>query len=160
MKDDKSKSQAKRDAKALQDLGKNLVELSNHQLAKIPLPETLLAAIVRVKKINSFVAKKRGIQTIGGFLRNVEDIVPIQEAYDKIIHGSKTNTAQFHLIETWRTRLMSDDNTALTAFIEQYPCDNSQTLRHLIRKAKSERDHQKDLGAAKTLFRFIREHIS
>lgn len=157
MEEEKSKSQAKRDAKALQDLGSNLSQLSLSQLAQMPLPQTLLAAIIQIKKINSHSAKKRHMKFMGQLLRGLKNITPIQNAYDKILQGAELNTAHFHLMEKWRSRLLSDDKEALTEFIKQYPCDDTQQLRVLIRKAKSERDHQKNLGASKTLFRFIRD---
>jgi ribosome-associated protein len=160
MKEDISKSQAKRDAKALQDLGVNIAQLSASHLDQIPLPEDLLEAIAQFKKNNTNVAKKRNVQLIGRLMRNIEDISPIQAAYDKISSGGELNTARFQLMESWRSRLLSDDKQALTDFLQQYPSDNSQQLRLLIRQARSERDQQKNLGASTALFRWIREHIT
>ncbi len=46
-----SKSQLKRDAHALLELGKKLVQLDKGSLAKIPLPDNLLDAINSARKI-------------------------------------------------------------------------------------------------------------
>ncbi len=160
MEQEKSKSQIKREAKALQDLGVSLTQLTPSQLAKVPAPEELLEAIIQFKKITSNVAKKRHIQFIGKVMRKIENIDEIQKAYDQITKGIELNTQNFHLMEDWRSRLLSDDKQALTEFMHQYPCDNAQQLRQLIRKAKSERDQQKNLGANKALFQFIKNLIN
>lgn len=88
MNEEKSKSQLKREAKALQQLGANLTQLSLKQLDQIPLPEQLLEAILQVKKIKSHSAKKRDIQFIGRILRNIENVAPIQIAYDRIVKSN------------------------------------------------------------------------
>ena len=160
MNEEKSKSQLKRDAKALQDLGANMAQLPISQLDQIPLSEDILEVIMQLRKSNSNLAKKRYTQYLGRLMRNVEDMTPIQNAYNKIVNCSELNTAVFHKMETWRERLMSEDKQALTEFLQQHPCPDIQQLRLLIRQAKSERDHQKNLGASKALFRFIRELIT
>ena len=69
------------------------------------------------------------------------------------------HSPRFKLIESWRERLITEDNVALTEFLAQYPCDNVQHLRHLIRKAKMDANNEKQTGASTVLFRFIRELI-
>jgi len=160
MKDEKSKSQLKRESKVLQNLGANLTQLSPTELNQIPLPQELREAIVQIKKIKGHSAKKRYLQFVGSMMRAIEEITPIQSAYDKVVAGAQLNTAHFHLIENWRSRLISDGKDALTEFIRQYPCDDTQQLRLSIRKAQSERDHQKNIGASKALFRLIRDLIA
>jgi ribosome-associated protein len=56
----------------------------------------------------------------------------------------------------WRTRLIDEGNSALTEFVEKYQPDDVQKLRQLIKKAVKEQEMQKNMGAVKALFRFIR----
>lgn len=160
MNEDKSKSERKRDAMALQVLGEKIAALPERLRAEIPLPPAVLDAIALYHKTNHFVAKKRAVQTIGARLRELEEMGSIQAAYDKITQANELNTARFALIETWRARLMSDDKAALTLFLQDYPCDDIQHLRHLIQKANAERDKHKSPGAQKALFQFIRGLMS
>lgn len=157
--EEKSKSQKKRDAEALQNLGYQLTKLNGAQLDTIPLAEKLKEALLFAKTIKSNAAKKRHMQFIGRLMRDVEDIEAIERAHDKILQGHAADRAQFHLTEQWRDRLLSKDENALTDFLSQYPCDAIQQLRQLVRKAKHEQEKQKNLGSAKALFQLIKSII-
>jgi ribosome-associated protein len=81
----KSKSQKKREADALQQLGVALVDLRLDQLKQLLLPELLHKAILDAKKITSHGAKRRQAQLIGKLMRFVngaelfEQYVKVQE---------------------------------------------------------------------------------
>ena len=68
-----SKSQRKREATALQDLGEQLVKLTPAQLKWIPLPEELSAAIRAAQTMNQRGAHKRQLQFIGKLMRRLDD---------------------------------------------------------------------------------------
>ena len=156
MNEDKSKSQIKREAKALQTLGEKLTMLSTSQLDKIPLTGLLYDAVLETKNIQSNLAKKRHIQCLGNLLRNNESLEAIEDAYHKLMRAADLNSYEFKLTEKWRERLLSEDKTALTEFVAQYPCD-VQALRLLIRQAGRSSDQAKKSSTA--LFRFIRDCI-
>ena len=67
-----SKSQRKREATALQDLGEHLVRLTPAQLRRVPLPEDLLAAIRTAQAIPQRGARKRQLQLIGKLMRRLD----------------------------------------------------------------------------------------
>ena len=69
-----SKSQRKREATALQDLGERLVELTAVQLKQIPLPDDLLAAVKAAQTMNQRGAHKRQLQLIGKLMRRLDDL--------------------------------------------------------------------------------------
>ncbi len=77
-----SKSEIKRDAEALKDLGTELVDLGKNALERIPLDEDLLAAIELAQKIKK-EGRRRQLQLIGKMLR-ARDVEPIQTALDKL----------------------------------------------------------------------------
>ena len=77
--DKPSKSQRKREALALQDLGEILVTLKPAQLAKIPLPEELREAVLAARQMNQRGARKRQLQYIGRLMREI-DPEPIRAA--------------------------------------------------------------------------------
>ena len=156
MTEDKSKSQIKREAKALQDLGAALVGLSQSELRDIPLPEDVLEVIEQTQKIKSHIAKKRSLQMLGGVLRHCETVDEIRSAYELLLANSAVHTARFHEVERWRDRLIAQDKDALTEFLHAYACNDIQTLRVLVRNAKSEASSARNPGAGKALFRFIR----
>ncbi len=74
-----SKSQKKRDALALQDLGRNMIDLKPEVLKKLPLTETIQKAILAGKSMK-MGAKKRQVQYIGKLLRQEEDLTALHRA--------------------------------------------------------------------------------
>lgn len=69
-----SKSQRKREATALQDLGAQLVKLTPTQLKQVPLPEALLTAVTAARNISQRGAHKRQLQFIGKLMRQLEPV--------------------------------------------------------------------------------------
>jgi len=70
-----SKSQVKRDMHALLDLGKDLVELPDEKLKRLPLSEALYDAIRMAQRITSREARRRQIHYVGKLMRQA----PAQE---------------------------------------------------------------------------------
>ncbi|MCB1824041.1 MAG: DUF615 domain-containing protein [Candidatus Competibacteraceae bacterium] len=80
-----SKSQRKREATALQDLGEQLVKLTPAQLRRVPLPEDLLAAVRTAQAIPQRGAHKRQLQLIGKLMRRLDDPEPIRAALATLV---------------------------------------------------------------------------
>ena len=68
-----SKSQRKREATVLQELGEQLVKLTATQLKRIPLPEDLLAAVRLAQSISQRGGRKRQLQYIGKMMRQLDE---------------------------------------------------------------------------------------
>lgn len=156
MQEDKSKSQKKRDAHALQEFGTELVKLTNNELATLPIPDELLDAIKIAKSTKSHGAKKRQLQFIGKLLRNI-DSDELLNAYERLKNEDDLKSAKFHEIEQWRERLLNQEDNALTEFIHKYQPENIQLLRQLIKKASLEKKNNSKPHAYRELFRFIRQ---
>jgi ribosome-associated protein len=151
-----SKTQRKKDMLALQELGKKLIALPASQLAKIPLPDILIEAIRLSHTLKSNEAKRRHLQYIGKVMREI-DPEPIEVALKQIQFKNEQRTSQFHLVEQWRDKLISGDDTILQSFLEAYPKTDRQKLRQLVRKAKHDHVKQKNTGGETGLFRYLRE---
>lgn len=158
MDEPKSKSQKKREADHLQQMGIKLIALSEEKLDTLPLPATLRQAISDAKRIKSHGATRRQAQLIGKLMRGAE-YEEILQAYQQLENEGNAQTAHFHALEQWRDRLISEGKPALTEFITQYQPNDVQQLRHLINKAVEEHHKQTHHGAAKALFRFLRSCV-
>lgn len=152
---EKSKSQVKREMEALQTLGRKLTELKPAQLKKVPISEDLGQAIRESYNIRQREAKRRHLQFIGKLMR-AEDSEAIQYAIDQFDSSSQRYAQEFHQMESWRDRLISQGNEALSDFIEQNPETDVQHLRALVRNAKKDAEKEKNTGAGKKLFQYIR----
>jgi len=83
----KSRTQKKKEDRALQRLGEQLVSLPVSQLETMDLPDELLTAIELVHNIRSRSARRRQIQYIGALMRHI-DPQPIEAALEGIRSGN------------------------------------------------------------------------
>jgi ribosome-associated protein len=150
-----SKSQRKRESTALQDMGAELVKLARGRLEKLDLPESLLGALLEAQRLTSHGAIRRQMQYIGKLMRDVE-IEPIAEQLAAIKGESDAAKAEFHALEHWRARLLSDDQ-ALTEWLSRHPDGDAQQLRQLIRNARREAAEGKPPKSSRALFRLLRD---
>lgn len=155
----KSKSQKKRDAEALKKIGVELIDLSLSKLDLLPLSDNLKRAIIEAKALKSHGAVKRQAQLIGKLMRAAE-YDAIIEAYSELQAEDSSQTARFHAVEHWRSRLIEEGKDALTEFIQTCPDVDVQQLRQLIKKAVDDESKQKNTGASKALFRYLRPYLS
>lgn len=153
----KSKSEIKREMIELQRLGERLVLLNAAQLKKLSLPLILEEAVLDAKKITSHGAKRRQFQYIGRLMRDVKNPEVIREFFAALEMKHQRSSAFHHMLESWRERLLSDDATQLTEFIKLYPIVDRQHLRVLVQNAKKERSLGKPVGAARLLFRYLKQ---
>ena len=151
-----SKSQRKREARLLFDLGRDIVGLTKKQLAALPIDDDLLDAIELARGIKSHVARKRQIQFIAKMMRS-RDVSDIQEAMNAAEREARQMTVRHHRAEAWRDHLIEGGNEALTGFLDKYPLPDSQVLRQLIRSVLKESALGKPPAAARKLFKTLRE---
>lgn len=148
-----SKSELKRRAEHLQDLGKELTILGAETLAKIELPEVILKAIEDYHRVPSFGAKRRQLQLIGKYMRALDGDT-VRQAIDRATGNDKAAVAALHKSERLRDALIADD-AALTKFIAQFPDVNVQEVRQLIRNARKEAEGNKPPKSARALYKLI-----
>jgi ribosome-associated protein len=157
-----SKSQLKREAAALQELGATLMTYSAKQLAPLNLPEKLVDALNEGRRITANGATARHKQYIGKLMRDV-DPAPIYAFLDALNGDSDKHTAWLHQVERLREKLLVDGK-AVEQFIADFPEVDIQHLRQLIRNAIKERQAQESgkhmpPKAFRELFQLIKSHI-
>lgn len=152
-----SKTRRKKAVNALQELGKELTELSKDTLRHMPLSEALLAAILDYKRFTSHGAIKRQEQYIGRLMRDI-DPEPIRQQLAILKGECVEYTAWLHLIERWRERLVTDD-AMLESFLCSFPQADAQQLRTLIRNARKEYLEQKPPKSFRQLFQVLKQTI-
>jgi ribosome-associated protein len=150
-----SKTRKKREMHELQALGVALAALPDAQLKAMALGEDLLEALLEAKRIRSHEAKRRQMQYIGRLMRDI-DPAPIRSRLAEVEGSSAQATARHRRLETWRERLLGDDE-ALTEFAAEYPGADLQVLRTLIRNARKEAGLGRPPRAYRELFRVLKE---
>ncbi len=156
----KSKSQRKREAHGLQDLGEALLAHPVATLRAAGVPDALCDAVAEAQRIRQRSARKRQLQFIGKLMRGL-DPAPIQAVVDRLNAPQQADTATLHRLERWRERLIEEGDSALSALLDEHPELDRQHLRRLARDARSERDKQaQPARQARALFRYLRDHIA
>ncbi len=150
-----SRTKKKHEVEELQKLGTALVDLPPAQLEALALPAVLFAAVREAQRITSHEARRRQLQYIGKIMRKV-DPKPVRAALAAVDGRSAAARAQQKRLESWRERLIGDDE-ALTAFAGAHPGADLQALRTVIRNARKEIAENKPPRAQRELFRLIRE---
>jgi len=151
-----SKSQRKREANELLDLAKYLIAMPESVFKKLPLDQDLRDEVEFARSIKAYGARKRQLMTVGKMLRR-RDNEELLDAVNNMSQKTRQVNARFHLVETWRDRLVEGSNEVLTELLEQTPDANVQTLRQLIRNAKKEAQLNKSATSARKLFKLLRE---
>jgi len=150
-----SRTKKKQQVEELQKLGAALVNLPTVQLESLALPEDLLKAVLDAQRITSHGALRRQMQYIGKVMRKV-DPEPVRAALAAIDGRSAAARAQQRRLESWRERLIGDDE-ALTEYAGTHPGADLQALRALIRNARKEIAESKPPRAQRELFRILRD---
>lgn len=150
----KSKSQVKREMRALHDLGRELVDLPARELAKFGFSETLLDAIVLAQNLRR-EALRRQLQHIGKLLRD-EDEAAIRQTMVQISQPQMDEVKAFHEIEQWRDRLIEGDDEVINRLISRFPDTDRQHLRQLVRNARKERKMEKPPKYSRLLFQYLK----
>ena len=152
---EKSRTQLKKEATALQKLGEKLVLLPDDQLNRMGLPTALLEAIQTVRAIKSHGARRRQMQYIGTLMRSV-DTEPIEQALLEIEQGAYRQAKAFHRIEAWRDRLVDGNDDAILDILATFPDANRQRLGQLVRSARKEKEKNAPPKSARNLFRYLK----
>lgn len=164
--DDQSRTDMKRESDELQKLGEDLLTLRPELIAKLDLTEKLKDAVAEAKRITNFEGKRRQMQFIGKLMRKIEPEVleTVRTALTEQTGGSAQDSLVLHLTETWRDRLISEDD-AFGEWVIQCPDTDAQQLRALIRQARKDAkptvpgEAVRHGRAYRDIFQIVREHL-
>jgi ribosome-associated protein len=152
---EKSRTQLKKEAMALQNMGQRLVDLSDDQLDRMALPADLMAAVREIRGMKSHGARRRQLQYIGAVMRRI-DTGPIEQALMEIDQGAYRQARAFQRIEAWRDRLVDGDDALIDEILETFAQADRQRLGQLVRSARKERQNEAPPKSARNLFRYLK----
>lgn len=150
-----SKSQKKRMQTALQNLGEQLIGLSDEQLAGLLLDERLNSAIQEARRMKSHEAKRRQKQYIGKLMRDI-DQAPIHALLSSLKNDDRLQKRIFANAERWRDRLVREKQDALQAF-ETETGQASAALATLLADLQSATSDRSETTIRRNIFRNIHD---
>ena len=162
-----SKTYLKRESAALQDLGEQLLTLRADLMQPLQLSDKLLDALQEAKRISNFEGRRRQMQFIGKLMRKQEPekLEEIRAALKVQHSGSAQENLALHKAETWRNRLIAEDD-AFGEWIAEFPRTDSQQLRALVRQARKDLVPEKPGAlprhgrAYRDIFQLVREQLA
>ncbi|MEM7291763.1 MAG: ribosome biogenesis factor YjgA [Pseudomonadota bacterium] len=153
--DEPSKSARKREAQAILDMAKTLVDLGDKLFQGLALDDEVREAAVLARKIRAHGGRKRQIQFLAKLMRG-RDTDAIQAQLEAIDNRAETSKREHHRLEQWRDRLIDEGDTALVDLLDQWPHADRQQLRQLIRNAQREREREQAPKSARALFQYLK----
>ncbi|MDX8406786.1 MAG: ribosome biogenesis factor YjgA [Mariprofundaceae bacterium] len=152
-----NKSQQKREIQALLELGKKLIELDELKLVQMHLPAELHGEIMAAKSMKHG-ARKRQIKLITKLLRELPTDSMVA-TFEELDAKKAELDADFHRVERWRDRLLSEGPDTLTEFMHAYPNADASQIRQLIRNAAKEARDNKPPRSSRALFKLLRDTL-
>src|SRR5271156_2802728 len=110
----RSKSDRKREAASLQELGVKLSALPDQEIKALDLPENLFVALRDLRRLPSHGAQIRQRQYIGKLMRNI-DPEPVLAKLAERKQRHDLEIRQFQAIERWRDKLLSEPASGLSS---------------------------------------------
>ncbi|KPK49742.1 MAG: hypothetical protein AMS22_13255 [Thiotrichales bacterium SG8_50] len=150
----KSRSQIKREHAALQELAKEMVEMSMSDLAKLPLSDQFRAEVVAARKMQRG-ALARQLRYLGKLIQQ-EALDDIHAALAQQAASQRKDAQRFHQLEQWRDGLLAEDETVMAALCAQYVDLDRQYINQLVRNAKREQVENKPPKSARVLFQYLK----
>lgn len=136
-----SKTQKKREAMALLELGRDLTNFPDNSLEQLQLDPKLKNAINEFKKLfNTRGAKKRQLQYIGRLLRENQDETLLKQIQH--LSSSPKQSPRYPLVEKVFEKIISEGDQAINEIVCGQHNFDRQKLRQLksnILKAKGEK---------------------
>ncbi len=153
--DGPSKSARKREANAVLDMAKTLVEMGNKLFASLTLDDEVREAALLAKNIRAYGGRKRQIQYLAKLMRKA-DVDAIQSQLQAIEDRAETSKREHHQLEKWRDRLIEEGDAALSELLTEKPHADRQQLRQLIRNAQREKQREQPPKSARALFQYLK----
>lgn len=154
-----SKSQLKREAQQLKELGQQICDLKPAFLATVPVSDTMLEAIALAKRLKGkHEAYRRHMNYIGKVMRS-EDIEAITIALEKITNRhlyAQQHQNHLHLIADELIH-SSNSEQRIQQLLTEHPSLERQKLRQLLRQVIKS---QQSAKSVQELQSYLGEHIS
>lgn len=150
-----SKSAKKRAAKEIEELAKQLAEISDAAFARLPVSAELKEEVRLARSTKAHGARKRQIQHLAAVLRKQEDEAEALRAHlDSLNQVHYQDQKQFHVLEELRDRLCAPDSCseALEEVRRTLPAADAGALGRLAKAVHLSSDKK----AAREIFRLLR----
>lgn len=152
----RGRTAAKRAAKAVEEIARQLVDLPEAELAKLPINDELRQELTVARKTRGRGGAKRQLKHFSGQLRRYEEERLELESWLAGYHADHHREVKsFHNLEQLRERLCDakQSDQALTEVRERWPRLNPRKLQGLIRSVQATQDKK----AFRDIFKILKQ---
>lgn len=146
----KSHSEVRADDAAIEALAEALLGRTVRAREALELPAVLMKALAEHGRLKGS-ARNRNMRRLKGLIRGMDDVDALREALDEETPAEK----RARELERWRTRILTEGDPAVQAFIDQHPGADRAGIRALAR-AGGQPDEAAALKAQKKLFQVLK----
>src|SRR3546814_20401163 len=127
-----SRSEQRRAALDVLALGERLAGLTPTQLAKLPVPESLLPHIADTRRMTAHGARKRQVAFLAKQMRREADetLDAIRDALEAGGAAPRRDTSLMHRAETWRGHPLGEGPYAQPASVQAQPPPTPPSAPH------------------------------
>ncbi|CAM4434933.1 MULTISPECIES: ribosome biogenesis factor YjgA [Pseudoalteromonas] len=155
-----SKSELKREALELHELGCEIAGLAKKQREKLPLTDELKEAMTVADRIRAKTdAYRRHMNYIAKTLRSTPNVEDIQAAMDLMLNKNNKADVLLNKIELIRDEVIAKGDSKINELLDKYPELERQKMRQMARQASKEVKAEKPGKAYKELFQYLKEAI-
>ena len=154
-----SRTKKKQQAKQIEEIAGQLVDLSDNQFSQIDLPVAIAREAELARTTKGHGSQRRQLKHLAGMLRKSEDVfeslVNQLANLDQVSRGDKK---QFHQLEKLRDRLCDADSfsAAFDEMLELTPDIDRKTISRLARSVQQHEDRR----AYREIFRRLRDELN
>jgi len=152
-----TKTELKRQARAVQDLADRLIAAPAGVVARLDLPDKLSDAIELARRMPGGGALVRQRQFVAKLMRGL-DLDPVRDALEAAASTARLDAARFRRAERWRDRLVEGGAAAISEFVAEFSVERAGLAR-LVSAAAAERRSGKPAGAGRKLFREVQQAL-
>lgn len=138
------------------EVARILLTLPDPVFARLRLEGEVAEAVSRARAIKAPGARRREERRLAGVLR-AHDVDEVEAAIKGSGQTDRQEAARFQRAERWRARLVDDGDVAIEALLVEVPGIDAAVVAALVDDARHERDTGAPRGAARKLFRFVRD---
>ena len=151
-----SRTKKKQQAKQVELVAKQLVDLTDHQFSQLNLPAAIAQEAELARTTRGHGSQRRQLKHLAGMLRKAEDdLSALLEQLANLDQVARGDKKQFHQLEKLRDRLCNVDSfaAAFTDMLELVPEIDRKAISRLVRSVQQHDDRR----AYREIFRRLRD---
>ena len=154
-----SRTKKKQQAKQVELIAKQLVDLTDHQFSRLNLSSAIAQEAELARNTRGHGSQRRQLKHLAGMLRKAEDaLAALLEQLENLDQVARGDKKQFHQLEKLRDRLCNAESftAAFNEMVELVPDIDRKAISRLARSVQQHDDRR----AYREIFRRLRDESS